>query len=403
MALFGFRVHVRPGFVMFMLLVILINGSERGVWLAGAIAIATLVHELGHAFAARATGARAEIALDFLAGYASFRPTRPLRRIERAGIALAGPVAQIALGVGVLAVMGVNPLLRADIEQSAATLAIWWAGPVLGLINLLPVLPLDGGAIAAEALDRIAPGRGRALMSAISLPLTAAALVALVLSDRGRIVAPFVAILLVFQLQALSAERRRDPEVLTRDLDRACQMAAHAEARLWQTGRDGPVPAGQQPSPWWRAHRALTAGDPDRARALLVGSLSDPAEQGNWWPPEAATPTQLAVLVELLPRPLPYGNRHAERVLVEVLRRLGRLDEAAHYGAESFTRSPSASGAVGVARCVAALGDHELAVRWLQTARVAEAPGANGLAALIETAPELASVRGRPDVQALLG
>lgn len=89
--LFRFPIHIRPGFVMFLALVIFVNGGALGVWIAGSAAVLTLLHELGHAFAARATGARAEISLDFLAGYASFVPTRPLKRWERAGISVAGP------------------------------------------------------------------------------------------------------------------------------------------------------------------------------------------------------------------------------------------------------------------------------------------------------------------------
>ncbi len=66
--LFGFPVHVRPGFFMFMVIVVVANGPQVGIWLAAFIAVLTLIHELGHAFAARATGARAEISLDLLAG-----------------------------------------------------------------------------------------------------------------------------------------------------------------------------------------------------------------------------------------------------------------------------------------------------------------------------------------------
>src|SRR6476646_1975350 len=96
--LFGFPVHVRPGFYMFMVFVVILNGQPLGLWLAGFIAGLTLLHELGHALAARATGAKSEISLDFLYGYASFVPTRHLKRWERAGISLAGPAVQIVVG-----------------------------------------------------------------------------------------------------------------------------------------------------------------------------------------------------------------------------------------------------------------------------------------------------------------
>ena len=64
--LFRFPIHVRPGFLMFMALVVFVNPNEFGFWLAGSAAALTLMHELGHAFAARATGAEAEISLDLL-------------------------------------------------------------------------------------------------------------------------------------------------------------------------------------------------------------------------------------------------------------------------------------------------------------------------------------------------
>ena len=51
--LLGFPVHVRGGFVMFMVLIVVLYGGEFGLWLAGSLAIFTLIHELGHAVAAR--------------------------------------------------------------------------------------------------------------------------------------------------------------------------------------------------------------------------------------------------------------------------------------------------------------------------------------------------------------
>lgn len=74
MRVLGFPVQIRPGFVLFMLLIVVVNGQPMGYWLAGSVTVFTLVHELGHAVAARRTGATASISLDFLAGYASFTP-----------------------------------------------------------------------------------------------------------------------------------------------------------------------------------------------------------------------------------------------------------------------------------------------------------------------------------------
>ena len=178
----GFPIQIRPGFIVFLLLIVFVNGVPLGAWLAGSVAVFTVAHELGHAVAARRTGARARISLDFLAGYASFTPSRTLSRTERATIALAGPLTQITLGIGTLLALGVDPFDHREFSADAHSLAIWWAGPMIGLFNLVPVMQLDGGNIAAEFVDALRPGRGRAIMTRLSVPLTAGALVGMALA-----------------------------------------------------------------------------------------------------------------------------------------------------------------------------------------------------------------------------
>lgn len=386
-----------------MVLIVVVNGGPFGLWLAGGIAVFTLLHELGHAAAARSTGASAEISLDFLAGYASFVPTRPLTRWERAGIAAAGPAAQIAVGVAVLLAMGVHPLDRPGLRASDAAFAIWWSGPMLGLVNLLPVLPLDGGSIAATALDRLAPGRGHRIMTAVSLPVTLAGLVVMALDDRWRFLTPFLAVLLVLQLQQLSAQGDVDGGTATDD---APDEPVHnplqlAEEHAWRHGETPPIGHRAALSPWFRAHRLLTAGQIHEAqRTLLDGLVAPTVDGGAWWPPRAASVEQLGRLVDLLPRPLPDGNPYAATVLVEVLARVERWRDAADYGARCYARSPSAPLATLVARSVAALGEPDLAVRWLEAAALDDDAAAI-VADAIDNAPELRALRWRSDVQAI--
>lgn len=402
--LLGFPVHVRPGFVVFLLIVMFLYGGSLGIWAAGAIGAFTLVHELGHALAARATGARAEISLDFLAGYASYVPSRPLSRPERIGIAAAGALTQLGVAVVVLLAMGVNPLVADQVTGSEAAVAIWWAGVALALLNLLPVLPLDGGTIVATVIDAVVPGRGRSIMTWVSLGLTGVAVVAVATTPSLRPFTFLVALLGVLQLQQLSAERRGPsggPALPDRahDLAELGKRLAYAEEQAWRTGRPGPLPAGSYPSPWFLAHRALEQGDPDTARRLLLDDLTGP-EGALWWPPDSATNDQLRPLVALLDDPLPPGNRHSTQVLLGMLVRLGQHERAARHGAGEFTRSPSTVTAVQVARSVAALGDGDLAVRWLQAAHDAGSEP-ELLVAAIDRAPELAWLRDRPEVVAL--
>lgn len=203
--LLGFPVQVRPGFPVFLVLIVFLYGGNIGLWVAGAIGVFTVVHELGHAIAARSTGAQAAISLDFMMAYASYRPSRELRWWERTMIAISGPALQVAGGTATLLVMGVNPLSRDEIVSSDASLAVWWAGVALGLLNLIPVLPLDGGAVIASLIDSVAPGRGRSLMLRASVALTAGAIVVMIVEGTARTFAPFAAFLLVFQLQILGA------------------------------------------------------------------------------------------------------------------------------------------------------------------------------------------------------
>jgi Zn-dependent protease len=363
MRVLGFPVHVRPGFLLFMLLIVFLYGDEFGIWLAGSIAVFTLLHELGHAVAARRAGARAEISLDFLAGYASYSSPRPLSRGAEAVIALAGPLTHIVASLGVLFAMGVDPLDAASRGSSAASAAVWWAGPVIGAFNLLPVLPLDGGNVVTSMLERVLPGRARSVMVHASVAATALAAVifAMIAETRGFVV--FLGLLLVMQLQALFAERDR--------------VAA---------------------SPFDDAAAALAKGNESKARRILVKGMQRPS-------PRRVAPRELdgdtaRRLLALLPRPLPEGEPWNEYVLTNLLVRNGDLREAATYGAESYGRNPQPMLAATVARAAGGLGDDDTAVAWLRAAADGTAR-TDGLATVIDRAPELARVRRRPDVVAL--
>ena len=384
--LFRFPIHIRPGFIIFMVLVIAVNGGDLGVWIAGSAAVLTLLHELGHAFAARATGAEAEISLDFLAGYASFTPVRRLSGWEQAGISVAGPAVQIGVGITALMLIGVNPIDPDSFTSNAAALAIWWTGPIMGLFNLVPVLPLDGGHIVLAGLGAIAPTNAKRLMLWFSVLLTGAGGIFLFTHPRFEGFAFVVIFPLLVQLQMLFGDRvdaaghtdlrrpQRSPARNSARLDARATwqssmrtQAASGEATAWETGDVSAIPEGLVPSPWYRASQQLHQGHPDVARHVLV---SDFAESGvpNWWPPDLAPPAQLAALVALLPRPLPTGRVHSEQVLSTILLRLRDYDDAAHYAAASFDRSPNTTMAIIVARAAAALDDRETALGWIAAA-----------------------------------
>ena len=384
--LFGFPVHVRPGFYMFMVLVVVINGPDLGLWLAGFIAALTLIHELGHAFAARATGARAEISLDLLAGYASFVPTRHLKRWERAGISFAGPAIQISVSVLGLWAMGVHPL-DPGFAASDAARALWWAGPVIGVFNLLPILPFDGGNIVLAGLEVLLGAKARMVMLYASLAITVGGGLWLLSQPRFGTIAIYAAIFpLMAQIQMLQAHRR------SKRPRRGLAAAALAEAAAWRDGDVSRLIPEQVPSPWFRANQQLQQTSPEMARAVLVDDFADPLPP-RWLPPDAADDATLKALVDLLPQPLPTGNPHAEHTLAAILLRLGQYERAAHYAADSYRGSVSPVSALVVARSAAALGDADTALGWLRVAETLATP--DWIAQALQLAPELSQLAGR--------
>ena len=253
---FGFPVHIRSGFLVFLALVVVVQGAEFGIPFAVFVALFTLVHELGHAFAARATGADAEISLDFMAGYAAFVPTRPLTRPERIGISIAGPGVQIVLGG--LVYVAVRGGLGLPDTGRPIELAVFWAGPVIGAFNLIPVLPFDGGAIAQVLVEFVTPRRARQVMQWFTIAVAAGALAWSVIDPDLLRYLVLALIPLLSAAGSMGGDRRQ-----RHDSDRRAAMA-RAEAMAWATGVVD-FPRGRQPSPWFRAAQARRSGDDGRA------------------------------------------------------------------------------------------------------------------------------------------
>ena len=387
--LLGFDVHVRAGFVIFLVLIAMINPSAFGIWVAVGIAGFTLLHELGHAIAARRAGADAEISLDFLAGYTSFRPRRPLSRPQQAGITAAGPLTQITISTAILLALGANPLSIDSVRASDLTYAIWWAGPVIGILNLIPVLPLDGGHLVHTAFQPLLGKDSLRTMAIASMVVTAGGAALMLATGNGGFII-FIAFLLFTQYQLVQSGARR------RSVRSAAQRSFDAETQAWQTGRPGVLEPGQRISPWYEAHRALAHGDEGGAMGVMLADLRSPQPR-NWLPPTAAAPAQLRAVVDVLPHELPYGNNYSARVLAEVLLGLGQHQRAGAYAAEAFGDHRTSALAAVVARAAAATGDPDNALRWLGAAvdvSEQERPGADRvLAQILDGAPEFGHLR----------
>ena len=147
-SLFGIPVEVQP----FFWITLVILGGAIGAdttadvfrillfVLAGFISI--LVHEFGHALTARSFGANVQVTLQAFGGFAAYSGVR-MSRARSFLITAAGPGVQIILGLIVFAAL---PFLGNLNENGAyflsrlMVISFFWA-----ILNLLPVLPLDGG------------------------------------------------------------------------------------------------------------------------------------------------------------------------------------------------------------------------------------------------------------------
>lgn len=387
--LFGFEVTIRTGFVIFLALIVFLYPDRFGVWLAAGIAVFTLVHELGHAVAARSAGADAAISLDFMAGYTSFRSKGPLSHARRALISVAGPASQIAVSVAVLVAMGVNPLSIDSVRDGGdAAAALWWAGPMIGLLNLVPVLPLDGGHLAQTGIEAVLRRPALREMAIASLVVTIAGAVLVAISGRiGFIV--FIAFLLLGQIQILQDTNRR----------RAGARAPRAAG--WQG--DGFLQGGRL-SPWQVAHRELGAGQPRRAADAVVGDLvadaTDSSDAARWPIPAGAPADELRAIVDVLPRPLPDGNAYSQRVLAEVLVATGAVRDGGEYAAAGFDRHRTPLLALVVARAAARMQDDANALSWVEAAVDATQHRPDEervvVARVLDIAPELQALRHSP-------
>lgn len=110
------------------------------------LAVSVLVHELAHAAAGRRAGWPVDrIVLTLMGGHTSFGTVRT-RPLPTALVSLAGPLANVALAVLGQVLLGAAPAGAAGPWWALAQLLVI-ANWVLGLFNLLPGLPLDGGRV----------------------------------------------------------------------------------------------------------------------------------------------------------------------------------------------------------------------------------------------------------------
>ncbi len=137
--------------------------AELGVhfWLIGiaCLLLSLLVHELGHALMFRYYRMDSAILLYSFGGLAIPEARLPLRS-QRIIVTLAGPAANFLLfgivwGTNYVSPWALESLYTLVIYGILLDVNLYW-----GLVNLLPVYPLDGGQVSRELFIKYRPGMG---------------------------------------------------------------------------------------------------------------------------------------------------------------------------------------------------------------------------------------------------
>jgi Zn-dependent protease len=185
-----------------------------------------VLHEVGHALAARGYGiGTRDITLYPVGGVASLErmPEKPGREIA---IAVAGPAVNVVIAVGLFAglVAGVqfNPFGLSMAEPGvveAFVSRLMWANVILAVFNMLPAFPMDGGRVLRAVLA-IGMPRVRATAAAVGVGSVVAAgflVLGLATGHFGLIAVAVVVFLLgqaeLAQVRAQAAVREWDRRV----------------------------------------------------------------------------------------------------------------------------------------------------------------------------------------------
>lgn len=120
-----------------------------------------LLHELGHAVAARMAGFSPTVELAGMGGVTTYHGETS--RAWSLGITAAGPAVQIAAGaIGMVFTDGFGLVYRGNLVEFG--LSVWVVVSVVwGVLNLVPILPLDGGQLLQGAMP--GPPRTRGLIA----------------------------------------------------------------------------------------------------------------------------------------------------------------------------------------------------------------------------------------------
>jgi stage IV sporulation protein FB len=152
-------IPVRVEFPFFLVIVLIGYHSHQSVTLlltwVGVAFGSILLHELGHAIVGRAFGSPTSIVLYAFGGLTFHNGGKWLTARQDVLVSLAGSLSQIVLlGIPAYLITHDSLLIYTSYGWYVFFWDLMWVSLGWGIINLLPILPLDGGNIAVTLLRR---------------------------------------------------------------------------------------------------------------------------------------------------------------------------------------------------------------------------------------------------------
>lgn len=297
--------------------------------MAGTVGV--LVHEFGHAVAARVLGLHPSIELAGFGGLTSWSEKRKLSPREEVSVVAAGPAAAAALGLLVWVFPAGGSGTVALIRHTFLWTTFGWS-----LLNLLPFLPLDGGRLlmaAFEATGRMVSEGTLRLFSFVVALLAAIGSLRYLYYGNAAIAVWLAGVNLVAAIQAFQLEPLRyaaarlqcAAELIHRGDLRAARREAYAG---WKVANEDATRAGTLRVIARCSLCIGDLGDPQEARRALSLMPID-AEVDRLLFAEAMLPAAPSMSLTLARRELRFRPRpHAAHVAASALLRLERLEEA---------------------------------------------------------------------------
>jgi len=222
--MFSIPVRVHPMFWLATLLMgqgALQQGAVYLVGWVGCVFVSILIHELGHVLMGMVYGTNGQIVLYAFGGLA-IGSNHLRNRWQRVAVSLAGPGAGFVFLLAILSLLWLRNSadgaaylsvaaqqlgfgypsdiellghrramilerpLEFDIVADLIFINLFW-----GLVNLLPIWPLDGGHVCRELCNAASPDRGIVMSLQISIVVSAFVAACALLEKMGRPILPF--------------------------------------------------------------------------------------------------------------------------------------------------------------------------------------------------------------------